>query len=90
MPACRSEGLPEVIFRRCSRIGCVLQQNKLALDAQQLGDAPTLFAALRSLKCLVDPDLPVNDGFYRLVSLDAPQGTVTNCTWPSSSRMTRR
>ena len=35
------------------------------------------------LKCLIDPDLPVNDGFYRLFRLDAPQGTVTNCTWPS-------
>ena len=34
------------------------------------------------VKCLIDPDLPVNDGFYRLVSVDAPAGTVTNCTWP--------
>ena len=35
------------------------------------------------MKCLIDPDLPVNDGFYRLIQLDAPAGTVTNCTWPS-------
>jgi N-methylhydantoinase B len=25
----------------------------------------------------------VNDGFYRLLTVDAPKGTVTNCTWPS-------
>jgi N-methylhydantoinase B len=25
----------------------------------------------------------VNDGFYRLIRVDAPAGTVTNCTWPS-------
>jgi N-methylhydantoinase B len=45
--------------------------------------AQTFSACAYALKCLVDPDLPVNDGFYRLVSLHAPPGTVTNCTWPS-------
>jgi N-methylhydantoinase B len=45
--------------------------------------AQTFSACAYALKCLIDPDLPVNDGFYRLVSLDAPLGTVTNCTWPS-------
>jgi N-methylhydantoinase B len=45
--------------------------------------AQTFSACAYALKCLVDPDLPVNDGFYRLVSLDAPLGSVTNCTWPS-------
>jgi N-methylhydantoinase B len=45
--------------------------------------AQTFSACAYALKCLIDPDLPVNDGFYRLVSLDAPRGTVTNCTWPS-------
>ena len=40
-------------------------------------------ACAYALKCLIDPDLPVNDGFYRLFSLDAPEGTVTNCTWPA-------
>ena len=39
-------------------------------------------ACAYALKCLIDPDLPVNDGFYRLVSLHAPEGTVTNCSWP--------
>jgi len=45
--------------------------------------AQTFSACAYALKCLVDPDLPVNDGFYRLVAVDAPPGTVTNCTWPS-------
>jgi N-methylhydantoinase B len=45
--------------------------------------AQTYSACAYALKCLVDPDLPVNDGFYRLLSVDAPSGTVTNCRWPS-------
>ena len=45
--------------------------------------AQTFSACAYALKCLIDPDLPVNDGFYRLVSLDAPSGTVVNCTWPA-------
>ncbi len=42
--------------------------------------AMSFSACAYALKCLIDPDLPVNDGFYRLVSLHAPEGTVTNCT----------
>jgi N-methylhydantoinase B len=45
--------------------------------------AQTFSACAYAFKCLIDPDLPVNDGFYRLLSVDAPAGTVTNCTWPS-------
>jgi N-methylhydantoinase B len=45
--------------------------------------AMTFSACAYALKCLVDPDLPVNDGFYRLVTVEAPAGTVTNCTWPA-------
>ncbi len=45
--------------------------------------AQTFSACAYAVKCLIDPDLPVNDGFYRAVSVDAPKGTVTNCTWPS-------
>ena len=45
--------------------------------------AQTFSACAYALKCLIDPDLPVNDGFYRLVTLHAPKGSVTNCTWPS-------
>ena len=45
--------------------------------------AQTFSACAYALKCLIDPDLPVNDGFYRARLLDAPSGSVTNCTWPS-------
>jgi N-methylhydantoinase B len=45
--------------------------------------AMTFSACAYALKCLIDPDLPVNDGFYRLVRVHAPAGTVTNCTWPA-------
>ena len=34
------------------------------------------------LKCLIDPDVPVNAGFYRNVRMNAPEGTVVNCTEP--------
>ncbi|HUY71694.1 MAG TPA: hydantoinase B/oxoprolinase family protein [Gaiellaceae bacterium] len=45
--------------------------------------AQTFSACAYAVKCLIDPDLPVNDGFYRLITVDAPEGSVTNCTWPS-------
>src|SRR4051812_40957620 len=45
--------------------------------------AQTFSACAYAVKCLIDPDLPVNDGFYRVVSLAAPRGTVMNCTWPA-------
>ena len=44
--------------------------------------AQTYSAAAYSLKCIADPDLPVNEGFYRHVRLVAPEGTVVNCVHP--------
>ena len=42
--------------------------------------AMSFSACAYALKCLIDPDLPVNDGFYRLVSLRrAGRGRSTNC-----------
>jgi N-methylhydantoinase B len=46
--------------------------------------AQTYSACAYALKCLIDPDLPVNDGFYRLLTVEAPAGTVTNCRWPAA------
>ena len=34
------------------------------------------------LKCLIDPDIPVNTGFYDAVKMIAPEGSVTNCRAP--------
>jgi N-methylhydantoinase B len=45
--------------------------------------AMTFSACAYTLKVLIDPDMPVNDGFYRLFTLNAPEGTVTNCVWPA-------
>jgi N-methylhydantoinase B len=45
--------------------------------------AQTFSACAYAVKCLVDPDLPVNDGFYRRVHVEAPAGSVTNCVWPA-------
>jgi N-methylhydantoinase B len=34
------------------------------------------------LRCLIDADVPTNDGFYRLVAVNAPEGSVTNARPP--------
>jgi N-methylhydantoinase B len=34
------------------------------------------------LRCLIDQDIPTNDGFFRLVDVVAPPGTVTNARAP--------
>ena len=54
--------------------------------------AMTFSACAYALKCLVDPDLPVNDGFYRLIDVDAPEGTVDerHAGRPRSSAAGRR
>ena len=44
--------------------------------------AQTHSGAAFVLKCLIDPDVPVNAGFYRNVRMVAPEGTVVNCTEP--------
>jgi N-methylhydantoinase B len=46
--------------------------------------AMTFSACAYALKTLIDPDLPVNDGFYRLIDVVAPEGTVTNGRWPAA------
>ena len=34
------------------------------------------------VKCLIDPNIPTNDGFYRLIDVSAPEGTVVNAKAP--------
>ncbi|MCY3774391.1 MAG: hydantoinase B/oxoprolinase family protein [Candidatus Aminicenantes bacterium] len=34
------------------------------------------------VKCLIDSDIPTNEGFYRLIDVKAPAGTVVNATPP--------
>ena len=45
--------------------------------------AQTFSACAYALKCLIDADVPTNDGFYRQVRLIAPAGTVVNCSAPA-------
>ncbi len=45
--------------------------------------AQTFAACAYVLKCLIEPDIPVNAGFYSLVKMIAPPGTVTNCLPPA-------
>ena len=45
--------------------------------------AQTFSACAYVLKSLMDQDVPVNAGFYRLIRINAPQGTVVNCTPPA-------
>ena len=45
--------------------------------------AQTFSACAYVLKCLIDPDVPVNAGFYRFVNMLAPEGTVVNSTSPA-------
>ena len=34
------------------------------------------------IKCLIDPNVPTNEGFYRLIDVTAPEGTVVNAQAP--------
>ena len=34
------------------------------------------------VKCLIDSDIPTNEGFYRLIDVEAPPGTVVNAVPP--------
>jgi len=45
--------------------------------------AQTFSACAYALKALLDPDLPVNAGFYEFVRLNAPLGTVVNARPPA-------
>jgi N-methylhydantoinase B len=37
-----------------------------------------------ALKCLIDPDIPLNQGFYDCVEIIIPTGTCLSATWPSA------
>ncbi|MGD8566365.1 MAG: hydantoinase B/oxoprolinase family protein [Candidatus Bathyarchaeota archaeon] len=43
----------------------------------------TLSGVYFVLRCLTEPSIPVNDGFYRSLNVNAPEGTVVNPLPPS-------
>ena len=45
--------------------------------------AQTFSGCAYVLKCLIDPDIPTNAGFYGFVRMLAPEGTVANSTPPA-------
>lgn len=38
-----------------------------------------------TLKCLIDPNVPSNEGFYRPIKIIAPEGTIVNAAFPAAS-----
>jgi N-methylhydantoinase B len=46
-------------------------------------------ACAYTLRALIDPDLPMNDGFYRVLEVIAPLGTVVNSRRPAVSWRSR-
>ena len=45
--------------------------------------AQTFSACAYALRALIDDDIPVNDGFYRHVTVVAPEGSVVNAVHPA-------
>ena len=46
--------------------------------------AQTYSSCAYFLRCLTDPDLPMNAGFYEAIRVLAPEGTVANATHPAA------
>jgi N-methylhydantoinase B len=45
--------------------------------------AQTYSACAYAVKCLIDPDLPVNEGFYRVLQVETRPGTIADAEWPA-------
>jgi N-methylhydantoinase B len=46
--------------------------------------AVTASATYYAVRCLTDPDIPPNEGAYRPIGIDAPEGTVVNAVPPAA------
>ncbi len=46
--------------------------------------AMTLSSCAYAVRALLSPDIAVNAGFYRVLRIHAPEGTVVNCTTPAA------
>jgi N-methylhydantoinase B/oxoprolinase/acetone carboxylase alpha subunit len=44
----------------------------------------TFTACVYVLKCLIDQDIPLNEGFYRPIHIIAPEGSAVNATHPTA------
>ena len=76
------------------RAKVTLKDRKIAFDftgADPQRSAPmnsnltqTFTACVYVLKCLVDPDIPVNEGFYQPIEVVAPKGSALNARHPGA------
>ena len=46
----------------------------------------TFTACVFVLKCLIDPDVPLNEGFYEVLEVIAPEGSAVNARHPGATR----
>jgi N-methylhydantoinase B len=44
----------------------------------------TFTACVYVLKCLIDPDVPINEGFYKAIKVVAPEGATVNARHPGA------
>ena len=44
----------------------------------------TFTACVFVLKCLIDPDVPINEGFYQPIEVTAPEGSAVNARHPGA------
>lgn len=80
----------EVVIRvRVAKRGDEIRVNFAGSSPQV--DAPlnapmgvTVAATTFALKAVLDPEMPVNDGFYRPIHIYAPEGTIVNARWPAA------
>lgn len=47
-------------------------------------ETQTFTACVYVFKCLINPDIPLNEGFYRRVRVIAPEGSAVNATHPTA------
>jgi N-methylhydantoinase B len=47
----------------------------------------SLSCVLFALRCFLDPDIPMNEGFYRPLHANFPEGTLVNAAYPSACNL---
>ena len=86
------DGMTDVPVRLQARV--TLDGRKVAFDfagtdAQRWAPmncnlTQTFTACVYVLKCLIDPDVPVNEGFYQPIEVTAPEGSAVNARHPGA------
>ena len=86
------DGITEEPIRLCAKI--TIKDETVLIDlsgtsAQRRAPMNSTYGQTFSscayfMKVLMDPDLPVNDGYYRAIRVIAPEGTVANAVHPAA------